>query len=42
VTTNKKRADEEADGLSRQGNLFEQLDLKVEGQLDLTDEGEGQ
>ncbi|MEP7191250.1 MAG: DUF1156 domain-containing protein [Actinomycetota bacterium] len=42
VVTNKKRADEEADDLSRQGNLFEQLDLKVEGQLDLTDEGEGQ
>ncbi len=41
VVTNKKRADEDADDLSRQGNLFEQLDLKVEGQLDLTDEGAG-
>ena len=42
VVTNKKRADEDADGRVRQGNLFEQLDVKVEGQLDLTDEGEGQ
>jgi adenine-specific DNA methylase len=42
VVTNKKRADEDADGRLRQGNLFEQLDLKVEGQLDLTDEGEVQ
>jgi putative DNA methylase len=41
VVTNKKRADEDADSRLRQGNLFEQLDLKVEGQLDLTDEGEG-